>query len=157
MKRKVAYKLKSVACHNRRRTIDVEYTSGKCVTVHYGQLGISQKIETAWVDKETHGRSIGMRFSDGTDTYMPYDQPLALAKDPEYLLQSHIERLVALVRHALAVKHISKRYLATQLGTSDNQIQRLLDPAILNKNLEQLYHVGSLVGLAFEWRVVDAA
>jgi hypothetical protein len=46
-----------------------------------------------------------------------------------------------------------QRYLATQLGTSDNQIQRLLDPSILNKNLEQLYRIALLLGLELEWRV----
>ncbi|MCK6556598.1 MAG: hypothetical protein L6Q80_11990 [Dehalococcoidia bacterium] len=50
-----------------------------------------------------------------------------------------------------------QRYLATQLGTSDNQIQRLLDPSILNKNLEQLYRIVLLLGLELEWRIKKAA
>ena len=88
---------------------------------------------------------------------MPYDQPLALARDPEFQLRTHIERLLVHIHRALAEKRISKRYLAEQLGTSDNQIQRLLDPAILNKNLEPLYAVALLLGLELEWRVRPAA
>ncbi len=82
---------------------------------------------------------------------------LALAKDPEYLLRSQMERVVARIRSVLAKKGISKRYLAEQLGTSDNQVQRLLDPNLLNKNLEQLYRIVTLVGLELEWTIRKAA
>jgi len=150
-------RIRSARFDNRRRTIDVEYWVGKKVSVHYGQLGFSKKISTVWVDKETRGRSVGIRFLDGSEDYMPYDQPLALARDPEYLLRNQIENVVARIQQALTKKHISKRYLAVQLRTSDNQIQRLLNPAILNKNLEQLYRVGLLLGLEFEWKIRQAA
>jgi len=142
---------------NRKRVLRVEYASGKRIAVHYGHLGITQKVVEAWVDKETRGRAVGIRLQDGSEEYMPYDQPLALARDPQYLLRTQIERVLARIQEALAAKGISKRYLARQLGTSDNQIQRLLDPAILNKNLEQLYRVSVLLGLELEWRVRAAA
>jgi len=142
---------------NRKRVLRVEYASGKRIAVHYGHLGITQKVVEAWVDKETRGRAVGIRLQDGSEEYMPYDQPLALARDPQYLLRTQIERVLARIQEALAAKGISKRYLARQLGTSDNQIQRLLDPAILNKNLEQLYRISVLLGLELEWRVRAAA
>lgn len=150
-------KIRSVGFNNRRKTVRVEYTSGKTVEVHFGQLGIRKNLAEIWVDKETRGRSVGIRFADGTEEYMPYDQPLALAKDPEYLLRNQMEHVVARIRDALTKKRISKRYLATQLGTSDNQIQRLLAPEILNKNLEQLYRLATLVGLELEWKAKRAA
>ena len=150
-------RIRAVQFDNRRRTIDVEYFTGKRAKVHYGQLGLAEKISAVWVDEETGRRSVGIRLVDGTEDYMPYDQPLALAKDPEDLLRDQIERVVARIQQALARKHVSKRFLAVQLGTSDNQIQRLLNPSILNKNLEQLYRVGLLLGLEFEWRVKQAA
>jgi hypothetical protein len=124
---------------------------------HFGHLGIRKNLSEIWVDKETGGRSVGMRFVDGTEEYMPYDQPLALVKDPEYLLRNQMEQVVAQIREALTRKRISKRYLAVQLGTSDNQIQRLLSPEILNKNLEQLYRLAMLVGLELEWKAKRAA
>ena len=142
---------------NRRRTLTVEYASGKRIEVHYGQLGIRKKLVEAWIDRETGGRSIGFRLDDGSEDYMPYDQPLALARDPDYLLRTDIERVIARIKQTLAGKRVSKRYLAEQLGTSDNQIQRLLDPAILNKNLEQLYRMALLLGLEFEWSIKEVA
>lgn len=150
-------RIRTVRFNNRKRALEVEYASGKMIEVHYGQLGIAQKLSAAWVDKETRGRAVGMRLEDGSEAHMPYDQPLALARDPEYQLRTHVERLLAHICRALAEKRISKRYLAQQLHTSDNQIQRLLDPSILNKNLEQLYAVAVLLGLELEWRVRRAA
>jgi hypothetical protein len=152
-----AVKIKSADFNNRRRTISVVYTSGKVVPVHYAQLGIKQNIESVWTDKETRGRSLGIRFEDGTEDFMPYDQPLALSKDSDYLLRIQMERLTAYIKKTISENRISKRYLAEQLNTSDNQIQRLLNPAILNKNLEQLYKIAMLLGLELNWQIKKAA
>ena len=150
-------KIKSAEFNNRRKTIVVTYTTGKPVEVHYAQLGIRQNIESVWVDKETRGMSLGIKLENGQEDFMPYDQPLALAKDPEYLLQTQIERLTATIKQTIAEQKISKRYIAEQLKTSDNQVQRLLNPAILNKNLEQLYKIATLLGLELDWQVRKAA
>lgn len=141
---------KSVAFNNRKRQLLVTYHSGKKVTLHYSGLGIRSQIEEAWVDKETRGRSVGIKFVNGKIDFMPYDQPLALVKDPEFILQNQIEKLIAYIKEVLQKKKISKRYLAEQLSTSDNQIQRLLNPKILNKNLSQLYQISALLGLELE-------
>lgn len=148
---------KSVKFSNNKKQIDLVYTSGKNVSLHYGSLGISKNISHVWVDQETRGKSIGIEYLDGSKDFMPYDQPLAIIKDPEYLLQEHIEHLIAHIKEVINKKKISKRYLAQQLKTSDNQIQRLLDPSILNKNLSQLYKIASLLGLAFEIELKEAA
>lgn len=149
-------KIQCVEFSNKSKTIQVSYVSGKKMSVHYGQLGIKKKISEVWVDKETNGRSVGISFTDGSVDYMPYDQPLALNRDPEYLLHNQIEILIARIKLVLETKKISKRYLATQLKTSDNQIQRLLNPNILNKNLEQLFSLMSLLGLNIEWQINEA-
>jgi len=140
-------KLKTVSFSNKKREIYCNYLSGKSIAVHFGQLGLNKLIEKAWVDKETNGYSVGFIFNDGSEDYMPSDQPLALAKDPEYLLQNHIEHLIARIKEELDRKKISKTYLARILKTSDNQIQRLLNPEILNKNLIQLYQVAMILEL----------
>ncbi len=132
---------------NKKRQINVSYTSGKKASVHYGCLSIKQNIKEVWVDKETKGKSLGIKFADGSVDYMPYGQPLAIIKDPEFMLQNQIERIIAQIKDELVKKKISKKYLARQLATSDNQIQRLLNPNILNKNLTQLYKVASLLKL----------
>ena len=140
-------KFKKVSFNNHKKQLTVTYISGKQISVHYSQLGIKANILEVWVDHETRGQSVGMRFADGITDFMPYDQPLALGKDSDYLLQTHIELIIARIKEAIRVKKISKKYLAEQLHTSLNQIQRLLNPAIVNKNLSQLYHISSLLGL----------
>ena len=148
---------KSAKFSNRKKQIDISYTSGKQVSIHYGHLGIKQNIKKVWIDKETRGKSIGILFDDGTVDYMPYDQPLAIIKDPEYMFQNHIEHIIAKIKEVLEKERISKKYLAQQLATSDNQIQRLLNSNILNKNLIQLYKVASLLKLEFEIYLKSAA
>jgi hypothetical protein len=150
-------KLKSVSVNNRKKQISVVYSSKKEITFHFGQAGIRGRIRKTWIDRETGGRSIGFEFSDGSTDFMPFDEPLALAKDPEFLLQTHIEVLTATIKETLKKRNISKRYLAERLGTSGNQIHRLLNPAILNKNLEQLYKIAGLLNLPLEIRFRNAA
>ena len=148
---------KSVKFSNKKKQINIEYTSEKKVSIHYGCLGIKQNIKSIWIDKETNGKSIGIELIDGSIDYMPYDQPLAIVKDPEYMLQNHIEHIIAQIKEELEKKKISKKFLANHLTTSDNQIQRLLNPNILNKNLTQLYKVASLLDLEFEIFLKSAA
>lgn len=149
-------KFKFADFNNRKRQLTVVYGSGKKFVVHYSNLGIQSNLTDVWIDKETKGRSIGIQIENGKIEYMPYDQPLAVAKDPEFLLQTHIELLIAQIKKDLHTKKISKRYLAEQLHTSDNQIQRLLNPKILNKNLAQLYQIAALVGLEVELKLKAA-
>jgi len=138
-------RLKLATFNNRKKQLKVTYTSQKVITVPYGLLGITANIKNVWIDDETRGKSIGIRYENGLIDYMPYDQPLHTSKDPDFLLQTHIELLIAQIKHKLQKQHISKRYLAEQLHTSDNQVQRLLNPSILNKNLNQLYTMAILL------------
>ena len=145
--------IKTVHFNNRSRILKCLYSSGKSVEVHYGQLGLKHKILEAWVDKETHSRTIGIKLTNGHVDYIPWDQPLFLARDPEELLHNHVERIIAFIIETLQKKKISKHYLAGALSTSDNQIQRLLNPSILNKNLHQLYALADLIDLDLQWNI----
>ena len=149
-------KIKSASFSNKKKEIEVIYSSGKKIVIHFGSLGLSQNVKRVWVDKETGGRSLGVEFSDGSVDYMPYDQPLAIVQDPEFMLQNQIENVIAQIREVISKKNISLAYLARQLETSDNQIQRLLNPNILNKNLTQLYKLAALLELQFEINLVAA-
>ncbi len=152
-----SHKIKKASFNNRKKELFTEYESGKKFTLHYGQLGIKQNLLSVWVDKETDGLSLGIKLEDGSEEYMPYDQPLMLCHDPEYTLQTDIERLIAYIRETIQKQKISKKYIAEQLCTSTNQVQRLLDPKILNKNLAQLYKTSALLGLELEWQIKRAA
>ena len=149
-------KFKSATFSNRKKEIHIVYASGKKVVVHYGSLGITDPIKHIRVDEETSGRSLKIEFASGKTDYMPYDQPLFLTRDPEYMLRDHIENIVASINEEIDRKKISKKYLARQLKTSDNQVQRLLSPRIVNKNLTQLYKLAALLGLEFEVSVKAA-
>ena len=81
---------------------------------------------------------------------MPYDQPLAAVGDPLFRLQNHIEMLTAKIKEQIKRQKVSKRFLAAELGTSVNQVQRLLNPKIVNKNLEQLYRIAAALKLEIE-------
>ena len=49
--------------------------------IHYSDLGISKKIKTIKVDKETEQKSLIIKFADGTYNFLPYDQPLHIIGD----------------------------------------------------------------------------
>ena len=149
-------KFKSATFSNRKKELHIVYASGKKVVVHYGALGITDPVAHIQVDEETSGRTLKIEFANGKTDYMPYDQPLFLVKDPEYMLRDHIENIVARINEEIDRKKISKKYLARQLKTSDNQVQRLLNPRIMNKNLTQLYKLAALLGLEFEVSVKAA-
>lgn len=143
-------KFKSAKFSNKKKEIDIVYTTGKKTVIHYSSLGISHPIKNIQVDKETLGKSLKIEFVNGKTDYIPYDQPLFLIKDPEYMLHSHIENIVSKINEEIRRKKMSKKHIARQLKTSDNQVQRLLNPNILNKNLSQLYKLASLLGLEFK-------
>lgn len=149
-------KMTEVYFSNKTKEIEIEYANGKTLILHYGSLAIDRNISQMWIDEETRGKTLVIEYQDGLVDYIPYDQPLALVKDPEYMLQNQIEHLIAEIKERLKAKGISKKFLARQLGTSDNQIHRLLNPRIVNKNLSQLYHLCALIGLEFELKLKAA-
>jgi len=150
-------RLRRVIVNNHAKQLTITYCSGKTINIHYGQVGIDKNITKAWLDKETDSHAIGFEYVDGTQDFMPYDQPLAVAKDPEFLLRNQIEVITATIRRELQRRNISLRFLARELGTSDNQIQRLLNPNILQKNLTQLSKIAALLNLEVELRIKAAA
>jgi hypothetical protein len=149
--------MKMVSFNNKKKVLDIIYSSGKHIVSHYSIYKIKKNIVKAWIDKETRGMSIGLEFEDGKKDFIPYDQPLYFAKDAEYLLQLNMEKVIACIKDTLKEMNISKRFLASQLNTSDNQIHRLLNPDILNKNIGQLYKIAALLGLDIELNIKKAA
>ena len=149
-------KFKSAKFSNKKKEIHIIYTSEKLVKIHYRDLGINKKIENIKVDKETGQKSLIIKFTDGKYDFLPYDQPLHIIGDPEYLLQNHIENIIAQIRTKISQKKVSVTYLAKQLNISDHQMQNLLNPNRLNKNLKQLYKLAHLLNLEFEMHLKAA-
>ena len=98
-------KFKTVDFSNRRRELYLTYSCGKKVTLHFSMLGIEkEKIASARVDEETGGKSAVLEFANGAVDYLPYDQPLHILKDPDYLLQEHIELVIAQIKAEMRKK-----------------------------------------------------
>lgn len=150
-------KFKKIDFCNRKKRLFLTYSNNKTFDVHYAELGISKNIKKVWIDKETNGKTLGIEFEDGNKDFMPYDQPLYLKKEPEYMLRLHIEHIVSDIKNMIKKKHISKAYIRDVLNTSDSQIQRLLNPSTVNKNLSQLYKIANILGLEFEFNFKKAS
>jgi len=150
-------KLVSVAFNNRSKELTVVYRNGKKVVLHYGQLGLKGNLAAAGVDPESAGYALFLEYVNGKREFVPYDTPLLIVQDPDYLLQDSIENLVADIRKKLRATKISKKYLARSLKTSDIQIERLLDSRILNKNLVQLNEIAHCLGASLELSLKRAA
>ena len=108
------------------------------------------------MDKETDQRSLIIKFTDGKYDFLPYDQPLHIIGDPECLLQNHIENIIVQIKTKISQKKISVSHLAKRLNISDHQMQSLLNPNRLNKNLKQLYKLAHLLNLEFEMHLKAA-
>ena len=140
-------KLKKIEFNNRKKEFDVFYKSGQKVTLHFGQLGIQSNLLAAGVDPESKGIAFFYKTETGAEDFVPYDIPLILAKDPDYLFQIEVEELTADIKKKMESKGITKKFLARSLGTSDIQIQRLLNADNPNKNFLQLNKIAHILGL----------
>ena len=125
----------------------------KNVWLTYKELGICKNIKNIQIDKETGQKSLIIEFVDGSKEFLPYDQPLYLAQDSDYMLHSTIENVVVCLKEELLHKKISKKKLAQKLHISEQQIQKLLNPHVLNKNLKQLYQLADFLKLKIQIKV----
>lgn len=151
-------KLKNVTYNNRKKEIGIEYQRGKSVVLHYSQLGIkNQQLVRAGVDPESNGIAFFYETASGEKEFVPYDVPLILDNDADYLFQTEIEELIADIKRKMQEKGVSKKYLARSLGTSDMQIERLLNPDNPNKNFLQLNKIAKILGLSLKIQLTDAA
>ncbi len=140
-------KLQKIDFNNRKKEFEVSYKGGKKVALHYGQLGIRSNLVHAGIDTDSNGIAFFYETESGEKDFVPYDIPLILTKDPDYLFQSEIEELIADIHKNMKAKGISKKFLARSLETSDIQVERLLNPENPNKNFVQLNKIAHILGL----------
>lgn len=150
-------KISKVDFNNRKKELTIVYKNKKIVTLHYGQLGLKKNILSARIDPESKGLALALGFQDGKKEYIPYDIPLILSQDPDYLFQTEIEELIADIKIKMQDKKISKKYLARQLQTSDIQIERLLNPKTSKKNFQQLNKIAHILGMNLSIKMEEAA
>ncbi|MBF0492642.1 MAG: hypothetical protein HQM15_07670 [Deltaproteobacteria bacterium] len=148
-------KIKSVEADNKKKLIHLTYSSDKKISITYESLGIRIPIERIWVDAETRGKSVGFLLNNGETNYMPYDQALAIVKDPEYMIQNQMEIIVAKIK-LLLEKKISGKKIDLKNNLSKTKIHTLLK-SLAKKNLVQLYQIASSLGLEIEIALKKAA
>ncbi len=143
-------KFKSVRFNNRKKVFNLTYTSGLEVECPYSALAIDKKVIEAGPDPEVGYHSFYLKLENGEIDYVPFDQPLHIVKNPDYLRSEAISKMTHEVKDMYEEKNISKREIARRMNTSVTQINRLLDINNFDKNLSRLIQMAAVLGYEFE-------
>jgi len=150
-------KFKNVEIDNRKRIFRLEYTSGLKLDCPYFSLGIRGKVVTAAPDPETGAHSFFFTLDDGRTDYVPFDQPLHIARNPEYIKEQTLHAMTKQLNEFIRREKVAKRVLARRLNTSPSQLERLLDPANYQKEMSRLVEIGAILNYTFRWQFEKAA
>lgn len=150
-------KFKKAAYDNKKRVFHLEYTTGLKLDCPYSALGIRNKVVEAGPDPEVGGHSFYFVLDSGKKDYVPYDQPLHIAQNPEYLKEQTLFEVTKQLNEFIENAEISKRELARRLGTSMSQLLRLLDPTNYKKELSRLIEIAAMLNYEFVWKFKKAA
>ena len=150
-------KFKKVTCDNKKRVFHLEYTSGLKTECPYSALGIHAKVVESVPDAETGGHSFYFVLENGKKDYVPFDQPLHIAQNPEYVREQTLYEVTKQLNEFIKKAEVSKRELARRLGTSLSQLSRLLDTTNYNKELSRLIELASILNYEFTWQFKKAA
>ncbi|MEK6706554.1 MAG: helix-turn-helix transcriptional regulator [Bdellovibrionota bacterium] len=149
-------KFKRVEFDNKKRVFHLEYTSGLKFDCPYFSLGIRDKVIDAGPDPEVGGHSFYFILGNGKKDYVPFDQPLHIAQNPEYVKEQTLYRMTKRINEFIEREGISKRELARRLNTSTSQLSRLLDTANYKKELSRLIEIATILDYEFTWEFKKA-
>lgn len=150
-------KFKKVELDNKKRVFHLEYTSGLKIECPYSALGIQEKVVEAMPDSETRGHSFCFMLENGKKEFVPYDQPLHIVQNPEYVKQQTLYEVTKQLNEFIKLAKTPKRELARRLGTSLSQLSRLLDTTNYKKELSRLIELAAMLNYEFKWRFKKAA
>lgn len=150
-------KFKKVRFDNKKRVFNLEYTSGLKLACPYSALGIRDKVVEAGPDPEVGCHSFYFVLSNGKKDYVPYDQPLHIAQNPEYVRETTLYEITKYLNGVIKKSKVSKRELARRLGTSLSQLARLLDTTNYKKELSRLIELAAILNYEFKWEFKRAA
>lgn len=150
-------KFKKVEHDNKKRLFHLEYASGLKLDCPYSALGIRNKVIEAGPDREVGGHSFYFTLHDGKKEYVPYDQPLHIVQNPEYVRQRTLYEVTKRLNRFIEEAKIPKRELARRLSTSLSQLARLLDTTNYNKELSRLIELAAILNYEFKWEFKRAA
>lgn len=150
-------KFKKVAFDNKKRVFILEYTSGLKVDCPYSCLGIKGKIIEAGSDVEVGHHSFYFVTENGKKDFVPYDQPLHIVQNPEYVKHQTLYEVTKQLNGLIEKAKVPKRELARRLGTSLSQLARLLDATNYKKELSRLIELAVMLNYEFKWSFKKAA
>ncbi len=143
-------KFKYVIFNNRKKVFNLTYTSGLEVECPYSALAIKKKVVEAGPDPEVGYHSFYFKLEDEYIGYVPFDQPLHIVKNPDYLRAEAVNRMTHEVKDMYEKKNISKREIARRMNTSVTQINRLLDINNFDKDISRLIQMAAVLGHEFQ-------
>ncbi len=150
-------KFKKVELDNKKRVFHLEYTSGLKVECPYSALGIKGKVMEAAPDAEVGQHSFYFILENGKKEFVPFDQPLHIVQNPEYIKQNTLYEVTKQINEFVERGKVSKRELARRLGTSLSQLSRLLDTTNYKKELSRLIELAAMLNYEFKWEFKRAA
>lgn len=150
-------KFKKAEFNNKKRLFNLEYTSGLKLACPYFSLGIKGKVIEAGPDAEVGGHSFYFVLENGKKDYVPFDQPLHIAQNPEYVREQTLYQMTKRLNEFIKEESVSKRELARRLGTSMSQLARLLDTTNYKKELSRLIQIAAMLNYEFRWEFRKAA
>jgi hypothetical protein len=150
-------KFKKVTFDNKKRSFHLEYTSGLKIDCPYSALGIHEKVADAAPDSEVGDHSFYFVLESGKKDYVPYDQPLHIVQNPEYMKQQTLYEMTKAINEFIRKGKVSKRELARRLGTSMSQLTRLLDTTNYKKELSRLIEIAAMLNYEFKWEFKKVA
>lgn len=150
-------KFKTVVHDNKKRMFHLEYTSGLKIECPYSALGIKKLVVDAAPDKESGCHSFYFDLENGGREFVPFDQPLHIVQNPEYVRQQTLYEVTKQLNEFIKKSKVSKRELARRLGTSLSQLSRLLDTTNYKKELSRLIELAAMLNYEFVWEFKKAA
>lgn len=150
-------KIKQVEWDNKKKLFHVKYTSGLEVDCPYSALGVRENVVEAAPDKEVGQHSFYFMTESGKKDFVPYDQPLHIVQNPEYVKQQTLFEVTKKINQFIEEEHVSKRELCRRLSTSMTQLSRLLDVTNYNKELSRLIEIAAMLNYEFQWKFKRAA
>ncbi len=150
-------KFKSVDHDNKKKVFHLEYTSGLKIECPYSALGIKKAVVEAVPDKESGRHSFYFVLENGQKEVVPFDQPLHIVQNPEYVREQTLYEVTKQLNEFLKKSNVSKRELARRLETSLSQLARLLDTTNYKKELSRLIELAAMLNYEFVWEFKKAA
>src|SRR3990167_2866194 len=150
-------KFKKVEFDNKKRVFNLKYTSGLPIECPYSALGIRGKVVETGPDSAVGRHSFYFILENGKKEFVPYDQPLHIVQNPEYVKEQTLYEVTKELGKLIKKSKVSKRELARRLGTSLSQLARLLDTTNYKKELSRLIELAAMLDYEFKWQFKRAA